>query len=423
MSGKSFSYKRLAVVGGLGSWSDAMDEMVIAITMPLLIAFWKISMPEVGFLISGIYLGMFVSAFISGPLIDYIGRKKGFVLGNFLAALAYLLYLVAPNFQWFYAARILSGFFACLSTVAFYTWLPEEVPPERRQTIVGRASAMSVIGTLNISIMLILAGIYGFTWHVFFAYVCIFDLVVAILGVLLLRESSLWQERQKLIAEGKVKREERVPLKKFLSPEVRAKFVLALLLSISGWFGLMFIVLPFLATFQSTVLAFSTALIGIVEVTCTINGVIARAVLGMVSDRVGRLNTLILCAVLCIIGGSLSWRTPSILGVGEKLPIIVFFAVTFWIYLWGLNGICDTSRTWYAELIPTSIRGSMESFMQILASLIAFFGTIIVGVIAGYVGLGEALAIMPLIAGIIIIIVSVIAKKLNLETKGKRLDI
>ncbi|MEM3618695.1 MAG: hypothetical protein QXK47_06470, partial [Candidatus Bathyarchaeia archaeon] len=77
MSGKSFSYKRLAVVGGLGSWSDAMDEMVIAITMPLLIAFWKISMPEVGFLISGIYLGMFVSAFISGPLIDYIGRKKG----------------------------------------------------------------------------------------------------------------------------------------------------------------------------------------------------------------------------------------------------------------------------------------------------------------------------------------------------------
>ncbi|MEM3628948.1 MAG: hypothetical protein QXE06_06215, partial [Candidatus Bathyarchaeia archaeon] len=85
--------------------------------------------------------------------------------------------------------------------------------------------------------------------------------------------------------------------------------------------------------------------------------------------------------------------------------------------------ICDTSRTWYAELIPTSIRGSMESFMQILASLIAFFGTIIVGVIAGYVGLGEALAIMPLIAGIIIIIVSVIAKKLNLETKGKRLDI
>ncbi|MEM3798045.1 MAG: MFS transporter [Candidatus Bathyarchaeia archaeon] len=289
--------------------------------------------------------------------------------------------------------------------------------------IVGRASAMSVIGTLNISIMLILAGIYGFTWHVFFAYVCIFDLVVAILGVLLLRESSLWQERQKLIAEGKVKREERVPLKKFLSPEVRAKFVLALLLSISGWFGLMFIVLPFLATFQSTVLAFSTALIGIVEVTCTINGVIARAVLGMVSDRVGRLNTLILCAVLCIIGGSLSWRTPSILGVGEKLPIIVFFAVTFWIYLWGLNGICDTSRTWYAELIPTSIRGSMESFMQILASLIAFFGTIIVGVIAGYVGLGEALAIMLLIAGIIIIIVSVIAKKLNLETKGKRLDI
>jgi MFS family permease len=420
---KSSSYKRLAVIGGLGSWSDAMDEMVVAITMPLLIAFWGISMAEVGFLISGIYLGMFVSAFISGPLIDYLGRKKGFVLGNFLAAIAYLVYLVAPNFQWFYVARFLSGFFACLSTVSFYTWLPEEVPPERRQTIVGRVSAMSVIGTLNISIMLILAGIYGFTWHVFFAYVCIFDLLVAILGALLLRESSLWQKRQKLIAEGKIAKEEKVPLRKFLSPEIRTKFLLALLLSITGWFGLMFIVLPFLATFQSVILGFGLTTIGIVEMTCTINGVIARAVLGAVSDRIGRLNTLILCAVLCIIGGLLSWRTPSILGVGEAVPIIVFFAVTFWLYVWGLNGICDTSRTWYAELIPTGIRGSMESFTQILASIIAFSGTIIIGVLANFIGLGEALSIIPLIAGIIIIIVMVIAKKLGLETKGKPLEI
>jgi MFS family permease len=420
---KSSSYKRLAVIGGLGSWSDAMDEMVVAMTMPLLIAFWRISMAEVAFLMSGLYLGMFVSAFVSGPLIDYIGRKKGFVLGNFFAAIAYLIYLVAPNFQWFYVARFLSGFFACLSTVAFYTWLPEEVPPEKRQTIVGRASAMAVIGTLNISIMLILAGIYGFTWHVFFAYVCAFDLLVTILGALLLRESALWQERQKLIAEGKIPKGERVPLRKFLSPEIRTRFLLALLLSIAGWFGLMFVVLPFLATFESVILGFGLAVIGIVEMTNTINGTIARAVLGMVSDRIGRLNNLILCAVLCIIGTQLCWRTPLILGVGEALPVIVFFAATFWLYAWGLNGICDTSRTWYAELIPTGIRGSMESFMQILASIIAFSGTMIVGLLASFIGLGEALSILPLIAGIIIIIVAVIAKKLGLETKGKPLEI
>ncbi|MEM2703748.1 MAG: MFS transporter [Candidatus Bathyarchaeia archaeon] len=420
---KRSSYKRVAVIGGLGAWSDAMDEMVISITMPLLIAFWKLTMAEIAFLISGIYLGMLISAFVSGPLVDYVGRKKGFVIGNIFAALAYIMYLLAPNIQWWYAARVLSGFFACLSTVAFYTWLPEETPPEKRQTIIGRASAMGVIGTLNISIMLMLAGIYGWAWHVFFAYVAAFDAVIAILGATLLRESSMWLERQKLLKEGKLVKERRVPIGKFLSKEYRARFLLALFLSIAGWFGLLFTVLPFLATFQSQVLAFSLVLIGLVEITCTINGTVARAVLGAISDRIGRLNTLLLCAILCIIGTQLSWRTPLLMGVGEKLSVILFFVISFWIYIWGLNGICDTSRTWYAELIPTGIRGSMESFTQILASAIAFSGTIIIGILAGIIGLGEALTLTPLIGGIIVIIVAVVGKKLGFETKGKPLEI
>lgn len=423
MSQKGSSYKRVAVIGGLGSWSDAMDEMVVAITMPLIIAYWRLTIAEVAFLISGIYLGMFISSFVSGPLIDYIGRKKGFVIGNFFASLAYVMYLLAPNIQWWYVARVLSGLFSCLSTVAFYTWLPEETPPEKRQTVIGRASAMSVIGTLNISIMLILAGIYGWTWHVFFAYVAAFDAMIFILGAVLLRESSMWLERQKLLKEGKIAREGRVPLRKFLSKEYRARFLLALLLSIAGWFGLLFTVLSFLATFQSQVLAFSLSLIGLVEITCNINGTIARAVFGAVSDRIGRLNTLIICAILGIVGTQLSWRTPLLVGVGEKLPVILFFVISFWMYIWGLNGICDTSRTWYAELIPTSIRGSMESFTQIIASLIAFFGTIIIGILAGYIGLSEALTLTPLIGGIIIIIVAAVGKKLGLETKGKPLEI
>ncbi|MEM3602761.1 MAG: hypothetical protein QXN87_08840, partial [Candidatus Bathyarchaeia archaeon] len=111
---------------------------------------------------------------------------------------------------------------------------------------------------------------------------------------------------------------------------------------------------------------------------------------------------------------SRSWRSSTHNSV---------FAVTFWLYVWGLNGICDTSRTWYAELIPTGIRGSMESFMQILASIIAFSGTILIGVLANFIGLGEALSIIPLIAGIIIIIVMLTAKRLGLETKGKPLEI
>jgi len=417
------SYRRLAVIGGLGAWSDAMDEMVVAITMPLLIAFWKISMAEVAFLISGIYLGMLVSSIVSGPLIDYIGRKKGFVLGNVFAALAYVMYLIAPGFQWFYVARVLSGFFACMSTVSFYTWLVEETPPERRQTIVGRASAMGVIGTLNISIMLTLAGIYGWTWHVFFAYVAIFDAMVALLAILLLRESSLWRKRLELIRKRELVKEERVPIRKLFGKEYRARFILALLLSIAGWFGLLFTVLPFLATFQKVVLGFSLVIIGIVEMTCTINGTVARAVFGMVSDRIGRLNALLVCAILCIIGTQLAWRTPLLLGVGEQLPVVLFFVLTFLLYVWGLNGICDTSRTWYGELIPTGVRATMESFMTILASLIAFFGTLIIGFLAVFIGLGEALTLMPLIGGIIVILVALIGKRLGFETRGKPLEL
>lgn len=420
---RGYSYRRIAIIGGLGSWSDAMDEMVVAITMPLIMAWWKISMAEIAFLLSLLYIGFLISSLVGGPIVDYIGRKKGFVIGNLLAGASYIIYLVAPSFHWWYAARVLSGFFACLSTVSFYTWIAEETPPEKRQTIIGRATAMAVVGTLNISLMLILAGIYGWTWHVFFAYVAAFDIMVAILGALLLKESSMWLRRLELMKEGKLPKETRVPLSKLISKEYRARFFLTLLLSIAGWFGLLFTVLPFFATYMKVALGFGLALIGVVEMVSTINGTVSRPVIGWLSDRIGRLNTFLLCGVLGILGTQLALRTPFLVGVGEYMPVVLFFVITWVIFIWGLNGLCDTSRTWYAELVPTGVRASMESFAHVLASVIAFFATVIVGVLAGWLGLATALTIPPLIGGIIVIVVALLGKKLGLETKGRPLEL
>lgn len=73
--------KWLALSGGaIGYGFDAVDFMVLALAIPLLIKDWGISMAEAGAIASATMLGAAIAGFLWGPFIDRWGRKKSLAI-------------------------------------------------------------------------------------------------------------------------------------------------------------------------------------------------------------------------------------------------------------------------------------------------------------------------------------------------------
>lgn len=410
-------WKKATIVMGLGSWSDGMDNVIIGHIIPILAAIWRLTPIEVGLIMGITAFGSLIAAFIVGPIADLIGRKWSWVIGNLLTGVFYALRMISTDWWFFALMGVGAGLFTSMSMVSFGALLPEELPPEKRQTIFSYASALGTVGALNSSLLVLLAGIFpAFTWQNILLYIAVWNFIVAILGAIVLKESRLWLERRKLIREGKIERESRLPLSRFLTKELRTRFLLVIIVSTCS--GLAFGTLGFRAFFESNIMRWSLVTIGAVGIVMTIGGTISKLVFGRLSDRIGRLNTFIVINVMAIIGALVFWHTPFILGVGEYLPIIAFYTFFFIVWVWGFNGEGDVEMVWTSELFPTAIRGSAQSLRGIFSTLLRFFSESISGFLALFLWLGTAYSMFTIIGSAIIIITILAAKKLGLETKG-----
>jgi MFS family permease len=361
-------------------------------------------------------LGGLIAAFISGHTADLIGRKWTWVIGNLMTGVFYLLRMLSPDWWVFALLGIGTGIFTSMSMVSFGALIPEEVPPEKRNTIFSYATALGVVGALNSSLLVLLAGVFPIlTWQHLLLYVVIWNFFVAILGAVVLKESRLWLERRKLIKEGKIERESRLPISRFLTKELRTRFLLVIIVSTCS--ALSFGTLGFRAFYESSIMRWSLVTIGAVGIIMTIGGTISKIVFGRMSDRIGRLNTFLVINVMAIIGALLFWHTPFILGTGEYLPIIAFYTFFFIVWVWGLNGESDLEMVWTSELFPTAIRGSALSIRGIFSYILRFFAASISGWLALFVGLGTAYSMFTIIGSAIIIIAILAAKNSDWKQK------
>jgi len=423
----SLQYKRTAIIAGLGSWTDIIDAMTLVLTVPLIAVHFKLTPTEVGLLIGVSSIGMVLHGIFGGILIDYLGRKKIFVLGNFLTGILYFLSTFAPYFIIFLVFRLISAIFFELTTTSSNIIVAEESPPEKRQWITSLSQALGVAGMFNMSLMVIIIGLFNLSWQFAFVYAGILDIIIGILGVAFLTESSVWRERRKLL-EMKETREEKVPLRRLLSSELRLKLLLMFAMSIcipatGAAYGLLLVAFPFMSTYMTNVLMADMFFVGLCDAISILFSAPGRAIFGKISDRVGRLNTFIICCILLLVGTQLCYRTHAIAGMGETLPVMLFFIIFFSLYAWGWTSVAVTAVTWSTELFPTGLRGTVAGFTGIIAGLVSFFGSTLVGYLSTFLPLGEVLATASLIAILILFAIAVIGKKAGLETKGKALEI
>src|SRR5713226_4578574 len=98
------------IIIGVATFFDAFDALAIASVLPAIVPMWKLTPPQIGFLISAGFLGQLLGALFFGWVAEKYGRMTGMIWS--IATFAVMSFVCA--FAWDYesllAFRLVQGF-------------------------------------------------------------------------------------------------------------------------------------------------------------------------------------------------------------------------------------------------------------------------------------------------------------------------
>ena len=408
------TWKKNAILMAVGRFSDSADTQVLLYVIPLVIKLWHIDPLAVGLVGTAGSLGALLGSFFSGWVIDRIGRRNGFVIGNGFGGVIYLVAAAATSWDQLIVARFLMGLSVNMTILSFFAWLPDDVPAEKRGSVAGLTNIVSMCGTLSVpGLLAATAFLPWLSYQHFLIYVGAVDILSAILGLMFMKEPEEWKKSM----EAR-KREKRAYSYVALvsTPERRKAFFIGLpIIALYGAYGLAQTASTFNTYFQSTVLKLSPSLVGTLGMVSTLVGTLIMTIMSAYSDRIGRLNLMILGSAVGAIGTLLCWHTPLLVGVGENFGVIAFYMVTLFLASLLTGGTENVNRLWFSELYPPEARGSAQGITGVVKSVMMSVGqTAIPFLVVPFSITGYAL--VPFVCAVVGLICCIGAKKAGFET-------
>ena len=106
----SWWHVKTRIIIGVATFFDAFDALAIASVLPAIVPMWKLTPPQIGFLISAGFLGQLLGALFFGWIAEKYGRMTGMIWS--IATFAVMSFVCA--FAWDYesllAFRLVQGF-------------------------------------------------------------------------------------------------------------------------------------------------------------------------------------------------------------------------------------------------------------------------------------------------------------------------
>lgn len=381
---------------------------------------YGVSDAQVGLALSAVTFGMIPGALAWGPAIDRWGRKPVVVWSMLAYAVIALVAAVAPSFEVFVAARILSGVAFAGVYSATFPYFMELLPTRSR----GRGTvALSIgfpIGTL------LCIGVSQSLGPISWRLVAGAGALVALWALVVARwvpESPYWLARKgrhdqaaavlrRLGAVGAVApfrleaESEPGRLRGLFRAPVRKVFLLLLVVSFTfswGYWGLQ-VWLPTLLQGRGLTLDASLAFVAISQV-ISIPGYLLAAWL---TGRLGRKKVFIAFTVAAAIGGiAFGLATDA-----AQLYVANIVLAFFFLGAWGIW------NTWAAEMLPTAHRGIGYSWATSAILLASTVAVPTIGLMLD-AGLGQALILGSLVIALVISLAAVLPLP---ETEGRALS-
>lgn len=382
----------------VGYAMDGLDMMILAFTMPLIIAYYGINQAQAGSISTVTLLGAVLGGIVFGILADKFGRVRVFTWTILIFSLFTGLCALAPNLTTLGIFRFLAGLglggeFGIGMTLVSETW-----PKKYR----SRATAVVAIGFQFGIVLATLAVLFiapKFGWQGVF--------VAGVLPALLAFYSRKNLEEPKIWVKLKNENKNKIAIGQLFSSRKTTKVTIGLIIATSvqnfGFYGIM----TWMPTMLATEMGVSFNKTTLWTVATIAGMIIGISVFGYLADKIGRRPSYITFLLISSVIVWVYFQQSSITSLIVLGGLLGFF----------VNGMMGGYGALLAENYPTEARSSAENVIFNVGRAIAGFAPFIIG----YISLNHSLSYaLSLISGIYILsALSFIF--LIPETKGKEL--
>lgn len=417
--------RRLFVIFGLVWAADAMQVLAIGFTAPSIAASFGITVPQALQTGTMFFLGMLIGAFVFGRLADRIGRRPVLFAAIILDAVFGVASAFAPDLQWLYVARFLTGVGVGGTLPVDYAMMAEFLPSDRRGRWLVLLEGFWAVGTVALAFLALAAGSQGGeAWRTIFFVTGL----PALIGVVLrfyVPESPLYLSRKGKSAEARQvlqrvakangntteipplmpQKPESKSLAALLSPELRRRSVflmLAWLLISVSYYGV-FVYLP--VKLANDGFGFLRGQLFLVLLAIAQLPGYALAAYGV--ERWGRKPTLIGFLLLSAVG-TLAY------GLGQTLEVVVSASL---LMSFALLGTWGAIYAFTPEVYPTGLRASG---MGTAGSVARFGGLLAPSIVAPIMSSSFGLA-LGIISGLLLL-GALSVWLIDVETKSQALE-
>ena len=190
---------KVAAVAFAGYTFDAVDMVITALALPMIMKEWGLNMMQAGTVATALLIGACFGGFIFGPIADKFGRKKGLMLCIAFFSITTGLAGFAQNYIQLAILRFIAGLGLGAEWALGTTMIAEFFPVEKR----GKASAWMMIGWpagyfIALGLQAALVPLFG--WRALF-FAGMAGILLAAYIWLYIPESPVWlraQARKKL---------------------------------------------------------------------------------------------------------------------------------------------------------------------------------------------------------------------------------
>jgi MFS family permease len=384
---------------------DAMDVQLYAVVMPTLIAVWGMSQAQAGTLATAALLFSSAGGWIAGILADRYGRVT--VLRLTIIWFAFFTFLsgFTQSYEQLLLTRSLQGLGFGGEWAAGAVLMSEVIDKRIRGRAVGTVQGGWSVG-YGTAVLLFTIVFSVARPEVAWRYLFMLGLIPALL-VLWIRR---YVEEPDLFTSMKATTSQRTPLQfvEIFGPALRRRTFLASLLA-AGGLGGNYVILTWLATYLKTVRNLSVLGTGGYLGINICGSFLGYVISAHLSDWLGRRRTFVVMAC----AAAVTVACYTLLPLSNAAVLLLGFPLGFF-----QSGIIAGMGATFAELFPTRVRATGQGFAYNTGRAVGSFVPAAVGVVAGSIGLGQAMGICA--AGSYVFVLLAVA--LLPETRGRELE-
>ncbi|WP_159567306.1 MFS transporter [Budvicia diplopodorum] len=375
ISGKKSAKWHVLFGGFFGYMFDAMDILLLAVAMPVIIADLGISKADGGLLATATMVGIGLSSIIVGWCADTYGRRK--TLFWSLTIFSVLTVAIAFTSTWFeiLVLRFLAGLGLGGVWSIIVAYITETWPPKQR----GRAasfvlSSFPVGAGLAAFLSYLIIPAYG--WRALF--LCgAGAIIAAIYFLIFVPESEVWKQQKE---QQKIKGE-KIAISEIFSADMLRNTVLATTVASFGLIGYWGCT-TWLPLFLTQDRGLSMETMSLFFIVLNVGMFVGYNAFGILADKIGRRTALI----LSFIGTAIT--LPIYVSMTGDMALLVMGPVyAFFTAFVGLMG------SYFPELFPTRIRTIGAGFCFNIGRGVSAFAPFAMGFIAQGYGLVTGLMI------------------------------